>query len=100
MKKEIIISRAEKTASEIYWNEKHLKEIAYIHEGEWNKKTITNQSDFDKEIEKNKKLYEKLRKYRDEILYITKINKEITKEEYKIINNKIKAIQEGAYKEK
>lgn len=94
MKTSIIIDRAMKTASDIYFKETRLKELGRISSGEWIKNDSTYQEEFDIKVKENKRLYKNLRKYRDELCYTN----EITTDEYKEINIKIAALLDGTYK--
>ncbi|MBY6838794.1 hypothetical protein [Clostridium botulinum] len=94
-----LTNKAIHTASDIYFSENKLKEIAYLQNCEWKCKSYSKQEEFEKEIKNNKRLYNKLRKYKDELMYRL-INKNISKEEYNLTIDKIDSLENGKYKEK
>lgn len=100
MKITTLTDRAMSVASKIYFNERKLREIAYTSEREWTKKGSTDKEEFEKSVKSNKQLYKKLREYREQIFNKCVIEKEITKEYHHLVNDKIKCLIDGTYKEK
>lgn len=100
MRKETLFKKVMDTASKIYFNERKLKEIAYVFEGEWTIRNTTDKEEFKTEVKLNKNLYKKLREYRDKVFNLRVIDKTITHEEYTLIEDKTDALLNGTYKEK
>lgn len=90
-KNETLIKKTLNTVDDIFFNNNYLKENGYIENCGWVQKAKSYLCDeeFKELVNRENKLYNKLNKYKNELLHRV-IRKDISEEEYKKVLDKIK----------